>query len=30
MNGAEFVSGVVVIGVMLYFTLMERYGRDDD
>jgi hypothetical protein len=30
MNGAEFVTGVVLIGVLLYFTLMELYGKDDD
>jgi len=27
MDGMEFVSGVIVIGVMIYFTLMEYMDR---
>lgn len=30
MNGAEFVTGVLLIGILVYFTLVEYFDRKDE
>lgn len=30
MNGAEFVTGILLIGILVYFVLIEYYDRKDE